>query len=234
MASTRRISADFFEARWVDKLVADGEPQYVLLFIYLIVTCRNPVGIFELNPRTWNFKLNPPTPFIGEEVFIKYGKRVRRIDGHPDKGIIVGFCDFQNSFGRKSSQWQWVEKDLAAVGLTYDDLKHFDEEATQPELELGVPPPLSSKAKPPTETPQRNIIPPLVEWVAAYCAERRNGIDAQHFWDWYETKGWKVGSQKMKDWQAAVRTWEKRDEEKPKPTTPTAPVKQVIGVRRKF
>jgi hypothetical protein len=52
--------------------------------------------------------------------------------------------------------------------------------------------------------------PPTVDDVQAYCQERRNKVDAQTFVDFYTAKGWKVGSQSMKDWQAAVRTWEKR------------------------
>lgn len=52
--------------------------------------------------------------------------------------------------------------------------------------------------------------PPTIEEVQAYCQERKNNIDAEHFVDFYTCKGWKVGSQPMKDWKAAVRTWEKR------------------------
>ena len=52
--------------------------------------------------------------------------------------------------------------------------------------------------------------PPAVEEVAAYCAERRNNVDAQAWWDFYQSKGWMVGKNKMKDWKAAVRTWEQR------------------------
>jgi hypothetical protein len=53
--------------------------------------------------------------------------------------------------------------------------------------------------------------PPTVEMVAEYCRERKNGVDPQHFVDFYASKGWKVGNQPMKDWKACVRTWEKRD-----------------------
>lgn len=51
---------------------------------------------------------------------------------------------------------------------------------------------------------------PTVEEIAAYCSERKNGIDPQAFFDFYESKGWKVGAVKMKDWRASVRTWEQR------------------------
>jgi len=53
------------------------------------------------------------------------------------------------------------------------------------------------------------FVKPTVEEVEAYCEERNNSIDAEMFIDFYESKGWKVGNQPMKDWKAAVRTWEK-------------------------
>ena len=56
----------------------------------------------------------------------------------------------------------------------------------------------------------KRFSPPSVEDVRAYCSERNNGIDAETFVDFYTSKGWKVGNNPMKDWKAAIRTWEKR------------------------
>ena len=53
--------------------------------------------------------------------------------------------------------------------------------------------------------------PPSIDDVQAYCKARNNKVDASQFVDFYSSKGWKVGNQPMKDWQAAVRTWEKRE-----------------------
>lgn len=55
------------------------------------------------------------------------------------------------------------------------------------------------------------FIPPTVEEVNAYCRERNNSIDGESFVNFYESKGWYVGKNKMKDWKAAVRTWERKD-----------------------
>ena len=52
---------------------------------------------------------------------------------------------------------------------------------------------------------------PTIEEIQAYCIKRNNGINAEAFYDFYESKDWYVGKNKMKDWQACVRTWEKRD-----------------------
>ena len=59
--------------------------------------------------------------------------------------------------------------------------------------------------------PRKRFTPPTVDEVATYCRERGNAVDAQRFVDFYASKGWKVGNAGMKDWHAAVRNWERRD-----------------------
>ena len=70
-------------------------------------------------------------------------------------------------------------------------------------------------AAPQTRKPKR-FVPPTLEEVQAYCTERGNLVDAQSFVDFYESKGWYVGKNKMKDWKAAVRTWERRNAQQPR------------------
>jgi predicted phage replisome organizer len=68
------------------------------------------------------------------------------------------------------------------------------------------------------DSPKRFTKPSLDE-VSAYCSERGNNVDAEKWYDYYESNGWKVGKNPMKDWKAAVRTWEKREDYKPKGET---------------
>ena len=51
---------------------------------------------------------------------------------------------------------------------------------------------------------------PLINNIKDYCLERNNNIDAETFYDFYESKNWMVGKNKMNNWRACVRTWEKR------------------------
>ena len=60
---------------------------------------------------------------------------------------------------------------------------------------------------------KESFSPPTIVEVAAYCRERNNGVDAVRFVSYYESVGWKVGKNKMKDWKAAVRTWERKDKQ---------------------
>lgn len=74
------------------------------------------------------------------------------------------------------------------------------------EIDKDTPPKSPSRGK-------REFVPPTLEEVAAYCRERDNNIDAEAFLDFYESKGWMIGKNHMKDWKAAVRTWEKSRKE---------------------
>lgn len=56
--------------------------------------------------------------------------------------------------------------------------------------------------------------PPTVDEVRAYCIERKNCVDPEAFIDYYTSNGWMVGKNHMKDWKAAVRTWERKDRER--------------------
>ena len=61
-----------------------------------------------------------------------------------------------------------------------------------------------------------NIIPPTLDMVREYCQERNNSVDPESFVSFYESKGWMIGKNKMKDWQSAVRTWERSRKENQK------------------
>lgn len=62
--------------------------------------------------------------------------------------------------------------------------------------------------KPPTRP---RFTPPTVDQVRAYCAEKGYAVDADRFVDYYTSNGWRVGKNPMKDWKAAVRTWNGKD-----------------------
>ena len=58
------------------------------------------------------------------------------------------------------------------------------------------------------------FIPPTLDEVIAYCNERNNNVNPETFISFYESKGWMVGKNKMKDWKASVRTWEQKEKQK--------------------
>lgn len=76
------------------------------------------------------------------------------------------------------------------------------------EIEKEIKIEIDSSAKS-TTTKRKRFEKPTISDVKRYCIERNNNVDPQHFVDYYESNGWKVGKNSMKDWKAAVRTWER-------------------------
>lgn len=60
---------------------------------------------------------------------------------------------------------------------------------------------------------ESRFVKPTIDEIQEYCNERNNGINANAFYDFYESKNWYVGKNKMKDWKACIRTWEQRVKE---------------------
>jgi len=62
----------------------------------------------------------------------------------------------------------------------------------------------------------KRFVKPKINDIILYCFERKNYVDAFAFMDFYESKNWMIGKNKMKCWKSAVRTWERRDKNKGK------------------
>ena len=77
--------------------------------------------------------------------------------------------------------------------------------------EVGQP--LTSNNNTNNNTLSKRFTPPTVEEVTEYCRAQGYGVDPETFVDWNKSKGWIVGRSPMKDWRAAIRTWEKREKQ---------------------
>lgn len=121
------------------------------------------------------------------------------------------------AFKKRQKQSQSARQVGAANRETISRPSHNNREMPQEEgrEEKGSPtPPIKEESeeettKPPKPPARSEFVKPSVEEVAAYCKARGNSVDPQTFVDFYKAKGWCIGKNKMKDWQAAVRTWER-------------------------
>lgn len=111
------------------------------------------------------------------------------------------FCKKQQKNIRK--RWDTTVYD-GTSGIP-DDTKHTKEKEKEKENILSSPNVEDSIARTPA---RKRFTPPTLAEVTAYCRERQNAVDPQRFIDYYTANGWKVGKNSMKDWKAAVRTWE--------------------------
>ena len=100
------------------------------------------------------------------------------------------------------------------TGVQKSDIEKEIEKDIEKETEIdrvcGDDSPQPTTTKP---SKKKTFIPPTVQEVQAYCLERQNNIDAERFVDYYTSNGWKVGKNSMKDWKAALRTWERKEKE---------------------
>lgn len=139
---------------------------------------------------TINYALNNETPKI-EEGTLEYSlwlKIARRINQEQEKYESIRVK--RANAGKKHKGNQYKQES-------------FKEKELRTENEETIEEPIKKQ--------KRQIFKkPTIEEIQAYCKERKNSVDAQSFFDFYESKGWKVGTAKMKDWQASIRTWEQR------------------------
>ena len=81
------------------------------------------------------------------------------------------------------------------------------------ELEKEIEKEIDSSAS--TTTKRKRFEKPTLSQITQYCLERNNNVNAEQFYDYYESNGWKVGKNAMKDWKSCVRTWERNGYDKP-------------------
>lgn len=145
------------------------------------------------------------------------------LPGWEDHQNIEGMEKIRESKRLAQARWREKQKTIAAAAENYVDStvdstenknnnadKDKEEDIEREEEKNSILSASDEAGEQPTK-PKRSkrFTPPEVEEVAAYCEERKNGIDAQHFVDYYEARGWMIGKNRMKDWKAAVRTWER-------------------------
>ena len=87
------------------------------------------------------------------------------------------------------------------------------EPATNEENSAAEPQPEEKPAQEiqPEKPKRKNFVKPTVEEIEAFCKEKNYNINAQQFFNYYESNGWKIGRNAMKSWQAAVQNWNIRD-----------------------
>lgn len=148
-----------------------------------------------------------PLEFIGNEAIV-WGAARRDIDNamrESRKNSENGSKGGRKATQSNSKQDEATETDSKQLKATQSKTKQ--DEATESLKEKKRKEKKGNEKKDSSCEPKR-FTPPTIEDVRAYCAERNNGVDAVRWFNYYTANGWKVGKNPMKDWKAAVRTWE--------------------------
>lgn len=208
-----------FEQEWFSELPL----RLRFLYIYLLTKCTK-TGIFEINLRKFSYDINDGLPVTKDDIFKSFGNRVRPLGD--SKGIFVDYISFNWVRDKpldptKNPLHRGLAQELSKYGLNFsmlcemsnkkfkwvgDDNVRSDDVVDNHSVPCGAGQ-ISDNDEPAKRTAR--FVPPTVEEVRSYCAERNNGIDAEAFVAFYESKGWMIGKNKMKSWKSAVITWEK-------------------------
>lgn len=146
-----------------------------------------------------------------KEAVKKRWERYRREHGLDASTDDTTVCDpIRDNTGDTVTDTDTVTGTVTGTGVPVE-LGTENKEKTPNGVKKKVAAATAAPVAPQQESKAKRFTRPSVEEVRAYCEERGNGVSAEAFVDFYESKGWKVGNSPMKDWRAAVRTWEKRD-----------------------
>jgi len=200
--------------KWKKRFLKELKPEHKLLWFYILDDC-NHAGIWDVDIEVASIRIGAdliydmlPQAFLDKIVIFDNG----------DKWFIPDFIDFQYGELNPNSN---VHKSVIALLDRYN-LEGYGKGSQ------GVQSTLNNKDKDKDivkdKVKVKRFVKPTIEEVSDYCDERSNSVDAEKFYDYYSSNGWKVGKNSMKDWKASVRTWEKNTNETQKVSQP----KQVL------
>lgn len=123
-------------------------------------------------------------------------------------------ADRQRLYDRRISEERKQNKLTQSRNLEEICKKSTPEIEIELEKDIEIEKEIHSSAKS-TTTKRKRFEKPSISDIKQYCMERNNNVNAEQFYDYYESNGWKVGKNAMKDWKACVRTWERNGYDKP-------------------
>lgn len=193
------VNCKFWSDNWIRGYL---DPICRYLFLYLITNEHsNLCGIYELPISTLCFETGLSEKDLVKTLLPKLEPKILYSDGW------VYITNYEKYHLEGSPMIKIaVEKSKSSVPSKIMDIfkKKLEGIDTLSPFTFTLTSTFTSKER------GKNFTPPSFEEISKYCLERKNGINAQQFIDFYSAKGWMIGKNKMKDWQACIRTWEQR------------------------
>lgn len=144
-----------------------------------------------------------------------------KLDIDRDTEKYGNLCAVRSAAGQKGAAARWQTKGKNSKSHLPYSKNDQDKDKEEDKEEEYIPPispsgDISPQQGGPTTDKRKRFVAPSVDEVRTYCADRGNHVDPQRFVDFYTANGWTQGRGKpIKDWRAAVRTWESRDTGRP-------------------
>ena len=179
--------------KWKKGFIKNLPAKYKLLWLYILDDC-NHAGIWDTDFEVASIRIG--SKINEKEAAQVLGEQIKIFDGG-NKWFIPKFIDFQ--YGQLNEN---VNAHKSVIKLL-DKYDVYNIEGISPVDVAGFEGEISKPVK------FKRFKKPTVQEVNEYCIERNNSVNPESFIDFYESNGWKVGKNPMKDWKACVRTWEK-------------------------
>ena len=123
------------------------------------------------------------------------------------------FVQAEDGYFNERLMAEMVKRQKKSDSMSANAMKRWSENGMQKQCKSNAK---ASNQHMPTEDRNRKVFKkPTIDQVIEYCKERKNSVNPENFMDHYDSNGWKVGKNPMKDWEAAVRKWERSDFDKP-------------------
>lgn len=179
--------------KWKKGFIKNLPAKYKLLWLYILDDC-NHAGIWDTDFEVASIRIGSK---INEKEAAKVlSEQIKIFDGG-NKWFLPKFIDFQ--YGQLNEN---VNAHKSVIKLL-DKYDVYNIEGISPVDVAGFEGEISKPVK------FKRFKKPTIQEVNEYCIERNNSVNPETFIDFYESNGWKVGKNPMKDWKACVRTWEK-------------------------
>ena len=214
-----KLKRDFFkrhDIRIIEE--ADNGKDYILFYLKLLLESIDHEGTLRFSDTVpYNEKMLAIVTNTNIDVVrsaMKLFIELQMIEILDDETIymsgvqkLIGSA-VDNDNANRVRRCREKQKSLALQNVTDTVTKCNESKSIDIEIDIDIE---KEKEIEGIKAPQKRLGKPTIEEVQAYCDERNNGVDAQRWFDYYEANGWKVGKNPMKDWKAAVRTWERKE-----------------------
>ena len=201
MAIFRKIHTSF----WSDPFIQDLDNDHRLFYLYLLTNEKTKqCGIYEISKKQIAFELGYSIDRVSKLLayFIKNDKIL--YSDATKEVALKNWMKYNSSTSPKVvsciKSELCVVKDRVLIEYVNGMYTASQEEEEQEEEQ--------------EQEKHKRFVKPNRENVREYMSELQMTDLSQRFVDYYESNGWKVGKNPMKDWKAAVRTWKQQNNDK--------------------
>lgn len=220
-----KLKRDFFKRH--DIRIVEGMPngkEYILFYLKLLCESVDHEGSLRFSDQIpYNEDMlaiitdtNIDVVRSAVKIFTELKMMEILDDGTIFMAEVEGMLGYETEWAKKKREYRErlsEDKPRTIEGQCPQNVLTMSDKSIEKEKELEIEKEKDNSPK------RKRFTPPTREEVQAYCEERHNNVDADRFVDYYTANGWVQGKGKpIKDWKAAVRTWEKNSSSKQKAT----------------